>query len=125
MTEAQEQWKRCKPWIEAALATSPGLETIEDVEAAITDGRYQFWPGKACAAITEFSTYARKKVMTIVHGGGDLNELMGTMRPFLENIAANEGCDMILGTGREGWRRLSEKEGWRFGWIVMVKDLKQ
>lgn len=119
------EWERCKHWIEAALSHSPHVETIEDVERYLADGSYQFWPGKNSAAITTIDTYARKKVLTVVHGGGNLHELMEEMEPSFCTFARREGCHMIWGTGREGWKRPSEKHGYRLGFIVMVKDLIQ
>jgi len=121
----QENWARCRPWIEAALATSPGLETIEDVERLVAEGSYQVWFGRNCAAITEIASYPGRKVMTVVHGGGDLTELLDELEPSMCAFARSHGCASIMGTGRKGWERVTEKRGYRFGWIVMVKDLSE
>lgn len=119
----QENWARCRPWIEAALVTSPGLETIEDVERLVADGSYQVWFGRNCAAITEIASYPSRKVMTVIHGGGDLTELLDELEPSMCAFARMQGCDAIMGTGRKGWERVTEKRGYRFAWIVMTKDL--
>ncbi len=123
--QARAEWQRCRHHIEAALARSPGLESIADVERAIAAGTYQAWFGKRSAAITEIADYGQKKVLTVVHGGGDMGELLNEMEPMFCAFARAMGCDAIMGTGREGWKRMSEKHGYRFGWLVMVKDLKQ
>ncbi len=127
MTEPHvtQEWVRCRPFIEAALARSPGFETIADVERLIAEGRYQFWPGDAAAAITEVGVYAQRKALTVVHGGGDLDELIDRMEPAMCAYARANGCDLIMGTGRKGWQRVCERRGYRFGWLVMVKDLEQ
>ena len=125
-TDAQMEWLRCRHWIEAAVARSPfGLETIEDVEAAIARGAYQFWPGRGCACVTEIQNYPRKKVLCVVHGGGALDELIDEMEPALCAFARAAGCDLIMGIGRKGWARVTERRGYRFGWITMLKALKQ
>jgi len=124
-TDAQRQWRRCRPYIEAALARSPGLASIEDVEHRIASGAYQFWPGKRSACITEIAEFARAKALIVVHGGGDLSELVDKMEPALADFARAAGCDLIMGTGRKGWARVLEKRGYRFGWIVMLKALTQ
>jgi len=119
----QENWARLRHLIVAALETSPGLETIEDVEALVGCGKYQAWFGKNSVAITEIASYPRKKALTVIHGGGDLTELLDELEPSMCAFARSQGCDLIMGTGRKGWERVTEKRGYRFGWIVMAKDL--
>ncbi len=119
---AHEEWRRCRHWIEAALARSPGFEEIEDVEKLIAEGKYQFWPGRRSAVVTEIAQFAAKRVLIVQHGGGDLSELIGEMEPAFCAFARAAGCDAIMGFGRMGWRRVTEKRGYRFGWIAMVKN---
>jgi hypothetical protein len=118
-----EDWARCKPWIEAALAYSPGLEAIEDVERAIERGSYQVWFGKECCVVTEIADYARTKALVVVHGGGDMAELLDELEPATCEFARAEGCRHIMGTGRKGWERVTRTHGYRFGYITMVKRL--
>lgn len=125
MTTPQDEWARLKHHIEAALATSPGLETLEDVEAAVASGHYQVWFGHQSIAITEIASYPRRKVLTVIHGGGDLAELLDEMEPQMCAFAVENGCDLIMGQGRRGWERVTEKRGYRHGFVTMVKDLKQ
>src|SRR5205085_9327673 len=95
-SHAQGEWRRCRSWIEAALACTPGLEKIEDVEAKIAAGAYQFWPGKRAACITEIAGFARAKALIVIHGGGDLAELVDEMEPALADFARAAGCDLIM-----------------------------
>ena len=118
------EWARCRHFIESALAHSPGFEDIVDVERAIAEGRYQFWPGERCAAITEIADFPRAKMLVVLHGGGDLAELIDRMEPALCAFARAAGCDGIMGLGRKGWERVCEKRGYRFGWLAMVKMLR-
>ena len=122
VTPAQYEWARCRPYIEAALERSPGLETIEDVERRIQDGRYLFWPGKKSAAITEVVQYDQKCAMVMIHGGGDMAEML-EMEPFICGYAKALGCQLILGTGRKGWEKPGLKRGYKFAWITMWKEL--
>lgn len=119
----QENWARCRPWIEAALETSPGFETIEDVERLIGEGTYQVFPGRNSVAITEIVSYPRRKVLNIVHGGGNLDELLSEIEPMMCAFARSQDCQTIMGTGRKGWERVTKDRGYLFGWISMVKDL--
>ncbi|HJR55328.1 MAG TPA: hypothetical protein VJ798_02020 [Rhizomicrobium sp.] len=119
----QESWSRCRPWIEAAIATGPGVETIDDVERLLACGRYQFWAGRAAAAITEITEFQRRKILTVMHGGGDLAELLDEIEPALCAFAREQGCDGIMGLGRKGWERVTQPRGYRLAYIAMIKDL--
>jgi hypothetical protein len=120
----QAEWARCRPWIEAALATSPNLESIEDVERAVERGAYQVWFGKDCCAITEIAQFEQRKILIVKHGGGDLTELLDVMEPKMCAFARANGCDGIMGEGRRGWERVTEKRGYRFAFLTMIKDLE-
>ncbi len=120
---AQSEWARCRPWLEATIEISLGFETIEDVERLIAECRYQFWPGKRSAAITEIVPFARAKVLIVRMAGGDLDELVEMERTFCAFARAN-GCKKIMGEGREGWKRICERLDYRFGYIMMIKDLE-
>lgn len=119
------EWARTAHYIEAALAHSPGLETLEDVERMLGVGNYMLWTGDKCAAITEISIYAARNVITIVHAGGDKGELIDVIEPKIAEFGAEQGCDLIAITGREGWKREGEKRGYRLGYVTMIKDLRQ
>lgn len=120
----EPHWQRCKPWIEAALAQSNGFETIEDVEAGINDGSYQFWADENAAAITTILRFARRKALMVVHGGGDLTELLERLEPQMERYAQQRGCDAIMGQGRKGWERVCKTRGYRLAWVAMMKDVR-
>lgn len=116
-------WSHCRPWIAAAIATGPGVETIEDVERLIASGRYQFWAGRNAAAVTEVIEFQRRKILTVIHGGGDLGELLDEIEPALCEYAREQGCDGIMGLGRKGWERVTSARGYRLAYIAMMKDL--
>lgn len=121
---AASEWARCRNYIQEALERSPGLETIEDIEQGIRECRLQFWPGRASAVITEIGQYPRKRVLIVNHAGGDLNELI-EMEPSIAAFARGAGCDLVMGFGRMGWKRIWEKRGYRLGWVAMIRNLKQ
>jgi hypothetical protein len=120
---ASSHWSRCRPWIEAAIATSPGFESIADVERLINNGSYQLWVGQNAVAVSETSDYARKKVLTVIHGGGDLAELLNTLEPQMFDYARSIGCNGMMGQGRKGWERACAARGYRFGFVTMFKDI--
>jgi hypothetical protein len=124
MSPAQILWARCRGWIEAATLQGPGLESITDVEQRIAAGQYSFWPGANCAAVCEIRHYDNKKALVVVHGGGDLRELLEKIEPMLCAYARAQGCDVMMGEGRKGWERAARDNGYRFGMITMMKNLE-
>ena len=122
-TTTEDGWARCKGWIEATLAQSPGFESIADVERKLADGAYQFWPGRGCAIVSEIAQFPSRKVLMVRHGGGDLRELLEDMEPALCAFARGMGCGGIVSEGRKGWERAAGANGYRFAWIAMQKDL--
>lgn len=121
----ETEWARSRHWIGAALDRSPGLETLDDVEQLVFGGNYMLWTGVNCAVVTEIAEYASRKVIVIVHGGGDKDEMIHVLEPRIAEFGAEQGCDLIAITGRKGWIREGEKHGYRLGFVTIVKELKQ
>lgn len=116
-------WKRCRPWIEAALPYCYGTHTIEDVERQIAEGKLQFWPGHACAVVTEIVDYPRLRALNFFLVGGDLNELLQKMEPAIVAWAKALGCTRVAQTGRKGWSRILAPLGYQTTLSLMIKDL--
>lgn len=128
MTPAQQEWTRCREWIRAAVEPT-GLYEIGDVERAIAQGRMHFWPGRHCAAVTEFIFYPDCKALNIFAGGGTrgkaLKELGGELEPALERWARACGCKKIIAFGiKPGWAPVGAALGYRHLWTVMTKDVE-
>ncbi|MBN9535027.1 MAG: hypothetical protein J0H10_16930 [Alphaproteobacteria bacterium] len=124
MTEAQNEWARCRPWIEAALPSTRGTHTIQDIEEGIAEGRFQFWPGKKSAIVTEIVVYPQYKALNFFLVGGDLSELINEMEPAITRWAKHAyGCKCVALIGRKGWARALRSKGYEEVMTVTVKDL--
>lgn len=124
----QEDWARCRDWIKAAVEPT-GLYLIQDIEEAIASGEMHFWPGKHCAAVTEFVTYPNCKVLNVFAGGGvkgkALRELTKEMEPAFVRWAKASDCKKIMGFGINAmWRPICEGLGYSHQWTVMSKDIE-
>jgi hypothetical protein len=116
-------WRRCRPWIEAALAHEGGGHDIGDVARRIEDGRAHFWPGDRCAIVTEFWIAPRLKTLNFWLLGGELKALLA-MRAPIEAWAIGQGCGRAIGGGvHPGWGRVLAKAGYRPRWTLYGKDL--
>lgn len=122
MTEAQAEWDRCKPWIEAALVYANGTHTIEDIEHGIATGVFQFWPGKNAAIVSEVIRYPRLSALNFFLIGGDLSELKD-MEPAVTEWAKSIGCKRVMGVGRRGFERAFKSSGFEPWWLCICKDI--
>ena len=123
MSETVEAaWRRCLPWIEAALDYAGGTHTIEDVEAQIARGEAWFWPGEKSALVTEILEYPQFKAASFWLAGGDLGELLD-MTPSVETWAVTMGCSKIFECGRPGWAKALKPLGYAPLYTVVWKDL--
>jgi hypothetical protein len=117
-----EQFHARRKYIEDALEYAKGTHTIDDIWNGIVDGTFQFWPGEKSAIITEVQIYPQKKAMHIFLAGGDLNELLEmekSVRAFAETI----GCNSMSISGRRGWLRIFERDGWEEICTTIAKEL--
>lgn len=117
-----DEWQRCKPWIESALEYAHGTHTIDDVWQGIAEHRFQFWPGRNCAAVTEVIDYPRLRALNFWLLGGDLDELLNEMEPRIWAIAKQLGCRRKFGVGRKGFERVLKSKGYRPMWTYFAKD---
>jgi hypothetical protein len=111
MTVAIQEWKRCRHWIEDALARTD-THTIEDVEIGLARGVYVFWPASKSAAITEIHEFPRAKHMHLFLAGGELEELK-SMVPMWQSWARFNRCSKLTLAGRRGWERALKDQGWK------------
>lgn len=101
-----------------------GSHSVEDIELGVAEGRFQQWPGEESCIITELLQTPLRKTVHFFLAEGNLTELEA-MTPGILDWARSIGCTHASLVGREGWRRVSWmlKDGWRFKYILMEKEL--
>lgn len=115
------QWDRCKTWIDEGLGDS--MLKIADLEAMLISGQALFWPGKACALVTEITTYPTgERAIEVLSAGGDMAEIM-SLAPGVEAFARLQGCTVSIVEGRKGWERTMRDQGYAFYSIKLRKEL--
>lgn len=111
------EWKRCTPFIEAALERSPGTDTVDDVRALVESGDALFWPGERSAVITQLT-----RDFHVWLAGGDLVEIR-RMHASAEPYARAAGCArMTVCRARPGWRRALAPLGYEQQ-VMLEKEL--
>lgn len=122
MIPVYEQFHARRKYIEDALEYAKGTHTLDDIWNGIVDGTFQFWPGDKSAIITEVQIYPQKKTMHIFLAGGDLNELL-EMEKSVRAYAKTIGCNSMSISGRRGWVRIFERDGWKEVCTTIAKEL--
>lgn len=119
----EEDFERLRHHVAAALEYSGGTHKVEDIAEGILAGRFQFWPGRDSAVVTEIIVYPQLKDLHYFLAGGDLDELR-LMRPLIEQWGKSIGCSRVSLAGRKGWERTFLKdEGYEPKWFILCKDL--
>lgn len=116
------EFERCRPFLEPALARAGGTHTIEDVRAAIANRYMQFWPGARAAIVTEVQEFPQLRIFNAFLAGGDLDEILA-MEPSLCSFGRYLGCQFIKLSGRRGWARVLNAQGWKEEFAVLAKSL--
>ena len=109
--------------MQSALEYSGGTHTFDDVAQAVTENRFQIWPGVNSVVVTEIIVYPRIKNLHYFLAGGDLDELK-LMRPHIERWGKSLGCTRVTLAGRKGWAKtFLRDEGYEPKWFILSKNL--
>lgn len=118
-----DEFERCTPWIEAALEYNGGFYALSDIRAEVESGMMQLWPAPKGCLVTQILTFPRRKVLHILLGGGELEQL-ADMHKSVIMWATAQGCDCATITGRAGWERAFKHIGWTPSHKTLELDFK-
>lgn len=114
---------RLRQQVESALEYSGGTHTFDDIAQAVSEKRFQVWPGIKSVVVTEIIVYPRIKNLHYFLAGGDLDELK-LMRPYIERWGKSLGCTRVTLAGRQGWAKtFLRDEGYEPKWFILSKDI--
>jgi hypothetical protein len=105
------EFERCWPWLEASLNEFGATHTKDQVRGRILLGHATLWPGEQAVILTEITNFPIGiRACNVWLQGGDLDELK-TMHSTIEKYARAQGCDWLIGWGRDGWVKVMP--GWQ------------
>jgi hypothetical protein len=124
-TEAfDREWMRCAGWIEAALEYAGATHTLEQVRSMVAAREAKFWAGTDAAMVTVIDEHPEAKALHLWLAGGDLTELVASLRPAAEFWArAEHNVTKVTILGRRGWIGELSDYGYRPHATLLVKDL--
>jgi hypothetical protein len=116
-------WLRCGAYLDAALEHAGRTHALADVAAMIDRGEAQIWPGRRAALVTIVEDDPQERRLLLWLAGGELDELVGDLRPRAEAWARAQGCRRALIIGRRGWERALAPEGYAPLARIIAKEL--
>lgn len=110
-------------YIENALAYTEGTHTFDDLVVMVLQGRLLWWPLPSSFMLTEIVTYPQTKHLNVFLAGGELNEIRATQDQLIM-LARMQGCQALSLSGRRGWVKALEKQGWKESHTAMLLPIE-
>ena len=128
-------WKKSERLIDKLQRVSHGRFESQDILHELFTGKQQFWAvwdeeveGLPIigVVITEVMQYPQRRILSIQYcTGSRLDEWMSDIIELLEQWAKTCGCDGMELTGRRGWARKLQPEGWEEEYVIVSKRFEK
>lgn len=117
-------WSKIEGFIQKAAKYTYGRYTTDNIYDMVVEGDYQLWVAVEDAqfkgaVVTNIITYPQKKVLGMQFCGGE--ELVKWKQPMLDllrRFAKDVGCESIESTGRPGWAKVFQNDGYKATWVT-------
>lgn len=107
-----------------AILIGGSTHTIDDIEAGIAAGFFQFWEADDCCAVTEIVPYPRAKKLHIFLAAGNFLSICEKLLPQARKFAEENGCVSMTTIARKGFVRRIPAYGFKPKYIAFELDLK-
>ena len=117
-------WDKVEKFIEKAAKYTYGRYTTSNIYDIVKDGDYQLWVAFEAetfkgAVVTNIMNYPQKKILCMQFcGGEELKLWKQPMLDLLKRFARDLGCEGIESTGRPGWAKIFENDGYKATWVT-------
>lgn len=122
-SDFEAEWQRCSAWLQDALDSAGNSHNLDDVKNGVLAGSYEFWPAPRAAIVTELLIYPNWSALHCWLVGGELGQVRD-MIPSLMLFAKSFGCTKITGTGRLGWVRALQEQGFTRMATTVAMEIK-
>jgi len=95
-----------------ALDRMGGIYGLDDILAAIPEGRFQSFAEGDSWALTKIADFPKKRMLEILVALGDL-EACRTLHDRVLQYAERNDVDLVQAYGRRGWLRDARTHGWK------------
>lgn len=117
------EWRRCAPWLQAALDHAGRTHRLDDVLAMVLRGDARFWPAAGSALVAAIENDPGERRLLIWLAGGDRDEVEGQLLPQAEAWGRENRCRRSLVIGRPGWERTLKTKGYAPLARIIAKEL--
>ena len=117
-----QAWGDVKPHLQKAAEYTYGRYDIDDILDSILQYDHHLWMAYEDgivkgAAVTYFKQYPKKKYLDLVFCGGVSGmEWKAEMLKILQHWAFDNHCDGIESSGRLGWSKIFQDDGYKPLW---------
>ena len=111
-------WPAVEPYVAKAVSYTDGRYEAFDVLHLLLTSDYHLWvafcdDGIKGAVVTRFIDYPRKRYLFLEFCGGvDGFQWKDKMLSVLRDWAKDNDCDGIEASGRDGWKKIFERDGY-------------
>ena len=109
--------------LQKALDLMGNTYSLEDVVAMIDSGVMQSFAKNDTWVVTQIIDFPRKRVLELFLIVGDLEDLEEIYNDAVA-FAQMQGCTLMRGFGRPGWKKFAEPRGWTNGTTVYLKTME-
>lgn len=118
-------WPNIEGFMEKAADYTYGRYHAEDIYDLVSQrDDYHLWVAfdgdkHYGAVVSNFVSYPNKRVLALQFCGGEQLALWKTdMLELLKRWARDTNCEAIESTGRKGWMKIFEDDGYKFQWLT-------
>jgi len=117
-------WDKIEAFIGKAAKYTYGRYTVSNIYDLVKEGDYQLWVAIdgtefKGAVVTNIITYPQRKLLGMQFCGGDELKLWKEpMLALLKRFAKDVGCEGIESTGRPGWAKIFQNDGYKATWVT-------
>ncbi len=108
-----------------AIVSGGRTHTIDDIEAGIALGIYQFWDADDCCAVTELVRYPRVNKLHIFIAAGNFNSICEKLLPQAKAFAEKNGCVSMTTIARKGFLRRIPQYGFKPKYVAFELDFER
>jgi hypothetical protein len=124
-------WDKIEGFVAKAAKYTYGRFTVGNIYDLVKEGDYQLWVAYdegifKGAVVTNVMNYPQKKVLCMQFCGGEQLKLWKEpMLDILKRFARDSGCEGIESTGRPGWAKVFQNDGYRATWVTYELPIEQ
>lgn len=124
-------WEKIEKFIDKAAKYTYGRYTTSNIYDLVKEADYQLWVAYdggvfKGVVVTNIINYPQRKLLGMQFcGGEELDTWKPQMLDLLKRFARDSGCEAIESTGRPGWAKVFQNDGYKATWVTYELPIEQ